>query len=647
MAKHEKQGTISRTARVPLGQDEVGTETLKQEKQPGARPELGWMQLEADFATCLGLLWDSNPEIKELLAQSGSVEEARTALYEYVDRTERRIFAIDNETPRLEKANIRECSRVFRSILGPINEVRTATSALTYLWRLARGYSAQDMPEVRVGFLWEFINLFKGIAGNSGIYDESIPPQGLALGANLDARTAAQVRTTVLDEMAAEVHSYLNRYPSGLEPEVIERRRQNQERICQYFGASNSDWFDYGWQLRKVIRDAKTLSDLIELTSDDIESINLARKHKIPIGITPYYVSLMDQHPDGALDHAVRGQVIPFQEYVHKMVEHKADRESYFDFMGEADTSPVDLVTRRYPLIAILKPINTCAQICVYCQRNWEITEVLDPKAFSPIAKIQQALAWFDEHPHIGEVLVTGGDPCIMKDSQLEEILAQLATRKQLYRIRVGTRTPVVLPMRWTDELVAMCKKYHQPPQREIAIVTHFEHSYEITPDALAAVQKIRQAGMNVYNQEVFTINNSRRFESAKLRLDLKAIGIDPYYNFNMKGKEELQQYRVPVARILQERKEEARLLPGLDRTDEPVFNVPRLGKNHLRNFQDHRVVMIKPDGSRVYEFHPWEKYISRVPAFNCPDVPIYDYLMELHRRGEDISEYQTIWYYY
>jgi lysine 2,3-aminomutase len=103
----------------------------------------------------------------------------------------------------------------------------------------------------------------------------------------------------------------------------------------------------------------------------------------------------------------------------------------------------------------------------------------------------------------------------------------------------------------------------------------------------------------------------------------------------------------VPIARILQERKEEARLLPGLDRTDEPVFNVPRLGKNHLRAWQDHRVVMILPDGSRVYEFHPWEKNIDAIPPYNYVDVPIYDYLEELASRGENVRDYRTIWYYY
>ena len=203
------------------------------------------------------------------------------------------------------------------------------------------------------------------------------------------------------------------------------------------------------------------------------------------------------------------------------------------------------------------------------------------------------------------------------------------------------------MPMRWTDELLEMLSEFHKPPRLEIAIVTHFEHSYEITPEAMKAVQKMRKAGMSVYNQEVFTGENSRLFETAKLRRDLKSIGVESYYTFNMKGKEETRRYMVLIARILQELKEESRLLPGLDRTDEPVFNIPRLGKNHLRAGQDRRLVMILPNGSRVYEFHPWEKNITPVPPFNYVDVPSYDYLEELAIRGENIRDYRTIWYYY
>ncbi len=147
--------------------------------------------------------------------------------------------------------------------------------------------------------------------------------------------------------------------------------------------------------------------------------------------------------------------------------------------------------------------------------------------------------------------------------------------------------------------------------------------------------------------RESATLEAARDALFAFLERVERGIGVDLYYAFNMKGKKETGRYMVPIARILQERKEEARLLPGLDRTDEPVFNVPKLGKNHLRAMQDHRLVMIRSDGCRVYEFHPWEKNISPAPSYNYLDVPIYDYLEELVARGENIRDYRTIWFYY
>jgi lysine 2,3-aminomutase len=432
-----------------------------------------------------------------------------------------------------------------------------------------------------------------------------------------------------------------------LEDEVIGWRNENKLRILRYFKSDENNWNDYQWHLRNVIKNAKPLVDLIELTTDQKEAVDNAVKNKIAFGITPYYLSLMDRKLSIGYDHSIRAQVIPPKEYVDKMIEHKGDKEVAFDFMGEHDTSPIELITRRYPIISILKPFNTCAQICVYCQRNWEIERVLEPKAMATNELIENAIKWLDEHKSVGDILITGGDPLIMKDQQVERILGALASKKQVYRIRIGSRTPVVLPMRITDNLIKILTKYHQPPKLEIALVTHFEHSYEITPEAMNAVQKFRKTGIGVYNQQVYTVETSRRFETAKLRRDLKSIGVDPYYSFNMKGKEETKRYMVPIARILQERKEEARLLPGLDRTDEPVFNVPKLGKNQLQAGQDHRLVMILPDGSRVYEFHPWEKNISAIPPYNYVDVPIYDYLEELAARGENIRDYRTIWFYY
>jgi lysine 2,3-aminomutase len=605
-------------------------------------------RFEVDYEAYLQRLWKANPEIHSILKDASDLESARDNLYSYLEKAEREIFEVDNDLHILEKATVREGIRVFKSIIGPINEYRTGVSALNILWKLAQNKKKDLGTEVSVGFLMEFINLFRSVIGKSNIYIEnSEVKKHIPDFLKSEGKEAARIRTQILDDFGSDVKKYFKKYPTGLEEEFAAWRKEDKAKILRYFGGGESDWDDYRWQMKNVISDSKPLLDLIEFSKDQRDAIEKAKKNKIPFGITPYYLSLMDSKMSIGYDHAVRAQVIPPKEYVDTMSKHKSERKIHFDFMGEHDTSPVDLITRRYPMISILKPFNTCSQICVYCQRNWEIERVLDPYAMASTEKIDEALAWLDEHKSIGDVLVTGGDPLVMKDSQLERILAVLAKKKQIYRIRLGTRTPVVLPMRWTSKLIGLISKYHEPPRREIAVVTHFEHSYEITPESLEAVQKIRKAGMSVYNQVVYTVENSRRFELAKLRLDLKSIGVDPYYTFNMKGKEETKRYMVPIARILQERKEEARLLPGLDRTDEPVFNVPKLGKNHLRSWQDHRLVMILPNGSRVYEFHPWEKNITPVPPYNYVDVPIYDYLEEIAARGENLRDYRTIWYYY
>jgi lysine 2,3-aminomutase len=634
----KKQQAQPRHVSTKIISDDVFADVLELEKP----------RFVVDYEQYLQILWDANPELHELLRDGLELEEVRDKVYRHLDLCERAIFDVDNDFHILEKGTVRECIRVFRSIIGPINEHRTSVSALDCLWKLAQGQRDQLEHEVSVGFLMEFIHLFRGIAGNSNIYREHEGVRkGIPSFLKMEGREAAIKRTETLDEMAAVVGKFFKKYPSGLQDDVVGWRKENARRILHHFGASEPDWSDWEWQTKNVIKDPSILIDLIELTKEQQEAVQKAVTNRIPFGITPYYLSLMDRTLSIGFDHAIRAQVIPPPDYVNSMADHKSDRSMTFDFMGEHDTSPVDLVTRRYPGIAILKPYNTCSQICVYCQRNWEIDECLAPDALAPEEVIDQAVKWLGEHKGVGDVLITGGDPAVMPDAAIEQLLDTVSSLSHVYRIRLGTRTPVVLPQRWTEGLAELVGGYHVPGKREIAIVTHFVHSYEVTPEAMQAVQRIRRQGIGVYNQEVFTVENSRRFESARLRRVLRSIGVDPYYTFNMKGKEETRRYMVPIARILQERKEEARLLPGLDRTDEPVFNVPKLGKNHLRAWQDHRLVMVRPDGARVYEFHPWEKNITPVPPYNYIDVSIYDYLEELAARGENIRDYRTIWYYY
>ena len=186
--------------------------------------------------------------------------------------------------------------------------------------------------------------------------------------------------------------------------------------------------------------------------------------------------------------------------YVTLMKEHRKERLYYFDFMGEHDTSPEELITRRYPMISILKPYDTCPQICVYCQRNWEITGPMMPEGMVSKEALDKALDWFSKHTSMRDVLVTGGDPLALNDERIKYIMDRLCQMEHIVNIRWGTRTPVTVPMRITDKLAKLIGSYIEPGKRNVCIVTHIESSFEVTPELAEAVMKFRKQGIYVYN---------------------------------------------------------------------------------------------------------------------------------------------------
>jgi lysine 2,3-aminomutase len=581
-------------------------------------------------------------EATELLAIAGSashLEVARQRLFDRVTRYQFDVFCEEIGLPEGKIMRVRDCARALRSVLKARSDTLAGFSVTQVFFDLAKRV---PRPELKAAFFADLTHIVMGLEARGS--PES--PMDFSISARLTGRRAALARSTELDRLGARAERWMQRYVHGLMESVQAKRRANRDKILDKLNASCDDWEDWRWHISHVIRDADTVLSLISATEDEIKGVRAAKEACIPFGVTPYYLSLMDDRPTQD-DRTVRAQVFPNIDYVNEMSEYRESNECTLDFMQEHETSPVDLVTRRYPGIVIFKPYNTCPQICVYCQRNWEITDVLAEDALASSDRIDEALAWIQAHPTIHEVLVTGGDPLAMDDDTLREILAKVAEIPSVERIRIGSRTPVTLPMRITPDLVRLLGSLRIPGRREVAVVTHVEHPYEITPDMVLAVDRLRREGIPVYNQLVYTFFVSRRFEATLLRRLLRLVGIDPYYTFNTKGKDETKAYRVPIARLLQEQKEEARMLPGLARTDEPVFNVPGSGKNYLRASQHHDLLTILPTGARVYEFHPWESNIAPQSTYVGEDIPILDYLNRLAKIGEDSSDYETIWYYF
>ncbi len=579
------------------------------------------------------------------LRQASDLESARQRLLAWVNSSQFNTSLEVQETDMLGRVIARDCARVWRALLHPRNEQVSGWSVLGALYDVISG---KERPDLSAGFWAEIAHLSFGLSGRAGrtqsFFDAS-PSMPSALGHGVQA---ARLRSSQLDKMAAKVQKTMARYSSGLEDAVLFQRLQHRERILAELGANSDDWNDWRWHLRFVARSESELARFAYLSAGEVERIREATKRGMPFGVTPFYASLFDENghgEDNRRDKALRAQVIPQERYLQAL--NQPNGCIFSDFMLEADTSPIPLITRRYAGVAILKPVQSCPQSCVYCQRNWEVVVSKTERAKVSKGKIAAAVAWLAEHPAIHEVLITGGDPFLLPDKELHALLQSIAAIPHIERIRFGTRLPVVLPMRFTPRLVRMLSSFRIPGRREICVVTHVQHSYELTPELVMAVDRLRCGGLSVYNQHVYTFYGSRRFEAAYLRRMLRRCGIDPYYTFYPKGKMETLDYRVPLARILQEQKEEARLLPGLARTDEPVYNLPGLGKNSLNAWQHRDLISLRPQGARVYEFHPWEKKIIPQHSYVGEDIPNLEYLDRLAGIGEDPADYESIWYYF
>ncbi len=584
------------------------------------------------------LLKTANPQIFSLAKSAQSLDDMRKTLATYLFQVELEASEASNHDAAT-LARIRDTAQVLRNMIKQRSDDLSGFSFAQALYDIAKNTLRPDLSPAFFADVYHLLLGTQGLGSRKALDDVHLSA------INDQGRAAAIIRSAQLDDLRTEVDNRIKNITTGLGRRAVTRRNKHRDKILATLGATLDDWQNWHWQIKNIIKDPELLQQLVRLSKEEKAAVKAAKANKLPFGITPYYVSLMDEEKKGR-DLSIRAQVIPPADYI-KQVD-KSKQSSDLDFMGEEDTSPFDLITRRYPAICIFKPFNTCPQICVYCQRNWEIEDAMAPGAFAGMEKIDAAIEWIKDHPTIHEVLITGGDPLAMGDATITEILEKVADIPTVDRIRIGSRTPVTMPMRITADLADIISQFREVGRREIALTTHVQHPYEITPDLVTAVNRLRTRGIPVYNQLVYTFFVSKRFEASALRRQLRLIGIDPYYTFNTKGKEETLSYRVPIARLVQEQQEEARLLPGLERTDEAVFNVPRLGKNYLKSREHRDLLTILPNGARIYEFYSWEKNISsHSTTYSSEDVPILDYLKRLENDGENMTDYETIWYYF
>ncbi|MBF7082290.1 glutamate 2,3-aminomutase [Desulfallas sp. Bu1-1] len=320
------------------------------------------------------------------------------------------------------------------------------------------------------------------------------------------------------EELKQRISDYLEKsqtIPTGfkLESEYQQRKR----RILEYFGATEKDWLDWHWQMRNRISSVKRLRELIPLTDEEAGQIELVSK-KYRWAVSPYYLSLMDP---GNPECPVRMQGLP-------SILELQDNWGKEDPMGEEFTSPAPRVTRRYADRLIINVTNQCAMFCRHCQRRRNIGEVDKP---APVEEIMAAIDYVRRNTEIRDVLITGGDPLTLSDDWLDWILTELDSIEHVEIKRIGSRIPVTMPQRITQELCDMLERHHP-----LYLNTHFNHPKEVTYEALRATRMLAKAGIQLGNQAVLLkgINNDVHVMK-KLNHELLKIHVKPYYIFHAK----------------------------------------------------------------------------------------------------------------
>lgn len=307
-------------------------------------------------------------------------------------------------------------------------------------------------------------------------------------------------------------------------------RRSSLAEYIEFPEARPDCWYDWKWQLRNRITSLDVIRELMPLTRREEEGIKRATG-RLAMAITPYFFSLIDRQDPKC---PIRKQAIP------RLEEFSVASCEMVDPCGEDSHSPVPGLVHRYPDRALLIVTDSCAMYCRYCTRKRMVGEEHPPM---PVDRLDDALKYIRSKKSIRDVLISGGDPLMMKSEVLENYIAKLRAIPHIDIIRIGTRVPVTLPMRVNEELVSMLRKYHP-----LYISIHFSHPREITPEVAKACTLLADAGIPLGSQTVLLKGvNDRTATMKKLMHELLKIRVRPYYLYQCDMAMGTGHFRTPV----------------------------------------------------------------------------------------------------
>jgi lysine 2,3-aminomutase len=326
-----------------------------------------------------------------------------------------------------------------------------------------------------------------------------------------------------------------------LEPTIARRERSKfrvSERSAEFLrrcypDATLEEWNDWRWQNRNRVRTLADLERMITLSDEERDAI---RRHTgaLPVGITPYYASLLD-HQDAS--QGLRRTVVPV------LGEYETSRGENEDPLGEDSHSPVPGLVHRYPDRVLLLVTNFCSVYCRYCTRARMVGSVGERSVKK--TDIELALAYIEQTPVIRDVLISGGDPLSLDDDRLEYILRRLRKIPHVEFIRIGSKQPVVQPMRITPSLTRILKRYYP-----LWMSLHFTHPDELTPEVAEACGRLADAGIPLGSQTVLLKDVNDNIDTMKkLMHGLLKIRVKPYYLYQCDPISGSAHFRTPVSK--------------------------------------------------------------------------------------------------
>jgi lysine 2,3-aminomutase len=304
-----------------------------------------------------------------------------------------------------------------------------------------------------------------------------------------------------------------------------------------YPGTGPAEWNDWRWQMRSRIRTLDELARVFHLSEDEHAAVS-RHQGALPVGITPYYASLMGLKD--AAEPLRRTHIMVAGEYLRAPGEED-------DPLGEDHDTAVPGLVHRYPDRVLFLVTGTCSTYCRYCTRSRMVGNPGGEYGFST-RQWEQALAYLEAHTEVRDVLLSGGDPLTLGDDKLDWLLGRLRAIKHIEFLRIGTKMPVVLPQRITKSLTRLLRKHHP-----LWMSLHFTHPAELTPEVAESCARLADAGIPLGSQTVLLKGvNDDAGVMTKLMHGLLRNRVKPYYLYQCDPIRGSAHFRTPVEKGLE-----------------------------------------------------------------------------------------------